>query len=77
MFGSTDPKFLQDRMVQLGIFFNTFLGNNKVARNKLVMTYFASKPLDQESLDNISQFNKMITAAKQREKMMGDGNMQA
>jgi hypothetical protein len=62
--GSLDTKFLQERMMQLGLFFNAFLGNNKVARNKLVMTYFASKPLDQESLDNISQFNQMIKGAQ-------------
>ena len=47
--GSMDPKFLDDRMMQLGMFFNAFLGNHHVAKSKLVLTYFASKAADQES----------------------------
>ena len=47
--GGMDPKFLDDRMMQLGMFFNAFLSNHHVAKSKLVLTYFASKAADQES----------------------------
>ena len=47
--GGLDPKFLDDRMMQLGMFFNAFLSIPQVAKSKLVLTYFASKAADQES----------------------------
>jgi hypothetical protein len=65
LLGKMDPKFLQDRMTQLGLFFNSFLGNKDVAQNKLVMTYFASKAMDQESLNNVSKLNELIKQASQ------------
>ena len=55
--GGLDPKFLDDRMMQLGMFFNAFLGDKKVAKSALVLTYFASKAADQESHDKIIELH--------------------
>jgi len=60
MFNSMDQKFLNQRMTELGRFFNAFLENPEVAKNKLVLTYFASTAADQESQDKIIELiNKM------------------
>ena len=45
-FGGMDAKFLDNRMLELGMFLNSFLGNTTVAKSKLVLTYFASKAAD-------------------------------
>ena len=63
-----DPKFLDDRMIQLGMFFNAFLSNHHVAMSKLVLTYFASKAADQESQDKIIQLNDQIQQASSQRK---------
>ena len=44
-----DQKFLGQRMAELGRFFNAFLENPQTAKNKLVLTYFASTAADQDS----------------------------
>lgn len=63
-----DPKFLDDRMMQLGMFFNALLGNPKVAVNKLVLTYFASKAADKESQDKILLLNDQLQEALSQKK---------
>ena len=50
---SLSDQFLETRMVQIGSFLNGFLKIKEIARNNLVMTYFASKAADQESQDKI------------------------
>jgi hypothetical protein len=41
-----DEKFLDQRMKQLELFFNAFLGNNEIAKNNLVLTYFGTRVAD-------------------------------
>lgn len=53
MFNTLEPKFLNDRMVQLGHFFNTCFSNSEIARNRLVIPYFAGAPGDEQSQQRI------------------------
>ena len=63
-----DAKFLEQRMAELGRFFNAFLENPKVARNKLVLTYFASTAADQDSQDKIISLINMIQKSQERQR---------
>ena len=58
--GSMDQNFLENRMVQLGQFFNTFLSNKSVAQDKLVLTYFGEKAADLDSQEKIVKLNDLI-----------------
>lgn len=58
-----DAKFLEQRMAELGRFFNAFLENPQIARNKLVLTYFASTAADQDSQDKIINLINLMQKA--------------
>ena len=47
-------------MTQLGRFLNAFLENPEIAKNKLVLTYFASSAADQDSQDKIINLINMF-----------------
>lgn len=64
MFNTLDPKFLEERMTQLGLFFNAFLGMNQVAKSRLVLTYFASAAADQVSQDKLFQLVEAMKATQ-------------
>ena len=49
MFNTLDPVFLNDRMTQLGHFFNTVLSNPEIAKSNLVLTYFVAQKLDDQN----------------------------
>lgn len=55
--GSMDPAFLNQRMTELGQFFNALLSKPEVASVHLVMTYFVSARADKESESKIIQLN--------------------
>ena len=44
-----DPAFLNQRMAELGQFFNALLSKPKIASAHLVMTYFVSVRADKDS----------------------------
>ncbi len=47
--GGMETQFLENRKTELGRFFNALLSKNAVARNSMVLPYFASKQADQDS----------------------------
>lgn len=66
-----DEKFLDQRMKQLELFFNAFLGNNEIAKNNLVLTYFGTRVADQVSHDKLIELSKLIEIAKEYEEKDG------
>ena len=60
MFNTMDTAFLDNRMANLSNFFNEFFKRPEVARNRLVMTYFLSKPADQDSEDKIIMLHNLL-----------------
>mmetsp|Transcript_21226 Transcript_21226/g.32891 ORF Transcript_21226/g.32891 Transcript_21226/m.32891 type:complete len:147 (+) Transcript_21226:44-484(+) len=63
-----DASFLDNRMSQLGMFLNALLSKNKVAKNKLVLTYFAQNAADQDSQDKIVELNDLIQKSSSGQK---------
>lgn len=61
------PQFLEQRMAELGRFFNSFLEIPDVAKNKLVLTYFQSAPADQDSADKINNLIYNVKKAGEKE----------
>jgi hypothetical protein len=59
-------QFLEQRMAELGRFFNAFLEIPEVARNKLVLTYFQSAPADQDSADKINNLIYLVKKAGEK-----------
>lgn len=56
--GSMEPAFIDQRMVELGRYFNALLSKNQIARNTMVLHYFASHQADQESEQKILQLSQ-------------------
>ena len=69
--GSMEPQFIDQRMVELGRYFNALLSKNQVARNTMVLTYFASHQADLESKQKILNLTQQIMDALQYEKVNG------
>ena len=61
---STDEQFLVKSLVELGRFFKAFMAKNRLARSSMMMTYFASKQVDQESEKKIVQLSDTVFQAK-------------
>ena len=61
---------MNQRMIELGQFFNALLSKPEIASVHLVMTYFVSARADKESEGKIIMINKLIESAKKGEKTL-------
>jgi hypothetical protein len=63
-FGNKKTKFLEQRMNELQMYFNSLLCLNKYAKNQLVMVYFSSKATDSLAQDEITKLNGLINHSR-------------